>query len=98
MARESGNRNCGIKVDIYFKGMNAKDPAKKITKQYALILSPSLEELSSGKKDNLKREKTYTQRKLITISHKDPSVISRLIQGKQNVHTNSYLMYLKWVF
>ena len=87
MVRESGNRNFGIKVDIYFKGINDKDLAKKTTKQYAIILSPSLKELSSGKKDNLSREKNYTQRKLITISHKDPSVIKRLVQGKQNVHT-----------
>ena len=84
MVRGEGYRNFGIKVDIFFKGMNEKDPAKKITKQYALILSPSLEELSSGKKADLKREKTHTQRKLITISHKVPSVIKGLIKGKQN--------------
>ena len=87
VVRESGNKNVGIKVDIYFKGISEKDPAKKTTKQYALILSPSLEELSSGKKDNLKREKTHTQRKLITISHKDPSVIKGLVKGEQNVLT-----------
>jgi len=81
VVRESGNKNVGIKVDIYFKGISEKDPAKKTTKQYALILSPSLEELSSGKKDNLKREKTHTQRKLIKISHKDPSVIKGLVKG-----------------
>ena len=85
MVRESGNKNFGIKVDIYFKGISEKDPAKKTTKQYPLILCPSLEKLSSGKKDNLKREKIYTQRKLITISHKDPSVIKGLIKGKQNI-------------
>ena len=87
MVRESGNRNFGFKVDIYFKGINDKDLAKKTTKQYAIILSPSLQQLRSGKKDNLSREKNYTLRKLITISHKDPSVIKRLVQGKQNVHT-----------
>ena len=87
MLRGFGNRNFGIKVEMFFKGMCEKDPAKKITKQYALILSPSLEELSSGKKANLKREKTQTQRKLITISHKDPSVIKGLVKGKQNVLT-----------
>ena len=89
MVRESGNRNFGFKVDIYFKGINDKDLAKKTTKQYAVILSPSLQELSSGKKGLIphSREKNYTQKKLITISHKDPSVIKRLVQGKQNVHT-----------
>jgi len=76
VVQESGYRNLGIQVDIYFKGINAKEH-----KQYALCLSPSLEELSSGKKDNLRREKTSTQRKLITISHKDPSVIKRLVKG-----------------
>ena len=87
VVRGDGNRNFGIKVDIFFKGMNEKDSAKKITKQYPLILCPSLEALSSGKKANLKREKTYTQRKLITISHKDPSVIKGLVKGKQNILT-----------
>ena len=91
MVRGVGNKNFGIKVDIYFKGINEKDPAKKTTKQYALILSPSLEqtleELSSGNKNHLKRKNTYTQRKLITISHKDPSVIKGLVKGKQNVLT-----------
>ena len=87
VVRGDGNSNFGIKVDIFFKGMNEKDSAKKITKQYPLILCPSLEAFSSGKKANLKREKTYTQRKLITISHKDPSVIKGLVKGKQNILT-----------
>ena len=87
MVRGFGNKNFGIKVDIFFKGMNEKDPAKKITKQYPLILCPSLEKLSSGKKADIKREKTYTQRKLITISHKDPNVIKGLVKGKLNVLT-----------
>ena len=77
--------------------MNEKDSAKKITKQYPLILCPSLEALSSGKKANLKREKTYTQRKLITISHKDPSVIKGLVKGKQNKLTK-FWKYLFDVF
>ena len=42
---------------------------------------------SSGKKGNLERENTFLKRKLITISHQDSSVIKRLVQGKQNVHT-----------
>ena len=81
MVRESGYGNFEINVDIYFKGIKSKDPAKKTQMNYSLFLSPSLEALSSGKKDNLKRENTYTQRRVVTLSHKDPSVIKRLVKG-----------------
>ena len=87
MVRESGYGNFEINVDIYFKGIKDKDPARRTQMQYSLFLSPSLEALSSGNKDKLKRENTYTQRELITISHKDPSVIKGLVKGKQNVLT-----------
>ena len=53
--------------------------------QYNLFLSPSLEALS-GNKDKLKRENTYTQRRLVTLSHKDPSVIKRLVKGGGKLH------------
>ena len=85
MVRESGYGNFEINVDIYFKGIKDKDPARRTQMQYSLFLSPSLEALSSGNKDKLKRENTYTQRRLVTLSHKDPSVIKRLIKGKQSV-------------
>ena len=84
MVRESGYGNFEINVDIYFKGIKDKDPARRTQMQYNLFLSPSLEALS-GNKDKLKRENTYTQRRLVTLSHKDPSVIKRLIKGKQTV-------------
>ena len=83
VVRESGYGNFEINVDIYFKGIKDKDPARRTQMQYSLFLSPSLEALSSGNKDKLKRENTYTQRRLVTLSHKDPSVIKRLIKGKQ---------------
>jgi hypothetical protein len=85
VVRESGYGNFEINVDIYFKGIKDKDPARRTQMQYSLFLSPSLEALSSGNKDKLKRENTYTQRRLVTLSHKDPSVIKRLIKGKQTV-------------
>ena len=85
MVRETGYGNFGIDVDIYFKGIDSEDPAKKTHLQHTICLRPSLEVLSSRKKDNLKRESTFSQRKLITISHKDPSVIKRLVKGKQKV-------------
>ena len=81
VVRESGYGNFEINVDIYFKGIKSKDPAKKTQMKYSLFLSPSLEALSSGKNDNLKRENTYTQRRVVTLSHKDHSVIKRLVKG-----------------
>ena len=55
-----------------------------------------LEALSSGKKD-LKLENTYTQRKLITVSHKDPSVIKRLVKGK-NFTLGITILIKFWIY
>ena len=81
VVKGSENGQFIIDVEIYFKGFSAKDPDWKTHVQYSLFLSPSLEVLRLGKRDNLKRENTFTQRKNITISHKDPSVIKRLVKG-----------------
>ena len=81
VVKGSENGQFIIDVDIYFKGFSAKDPDWKTHVQYSLFLSPSLEALRSGKRDNLKHENTFTQRTDIALSHKDPSVIKRLVKG-----------------
>jgi len=81
VVRESGYGNFEIIVDIYFKGLVAKDPARKIQIPYQLFLNPSLEQIRSGNKDKLKRENTFTNRRIITVSHKDPNFIKKLVKG-----------------
>merc|ERR1711962_543099 len=81
VVRESGYGNFEIVVDIFFKGFNVKDPARKTQLQYNLFLQPSLESLRSGNKKELKRENTYIGQRILTVSHKDPGIIKRLVKG-----------------
>ena len=85
--KESGYAGFEILVDFYFKGLSEKDTARRAKVNYDLFLTPNLEEIKAGRKNSLKRENTFTSRKLVTISHKDPSFIKRLIKGGGNLRT-----------
>lgn len=81
--KESGYASFSIFVDIYFKSLQEKDPTRKHTVEYELFLTPSVEALKATKSNpaTVKQKNTFTFRKIVTISHKDPVFIKRLTKG-----------------
>ena len=84
--KRSGWAGFPILVEFYFKGLSENDSAKCAKITYDLFLTPNLEEIKSGRKNKFKRTNKFSNRKRMTISHKNPRFIQRLINGGGYLH------------